>query len=188
MTVSSAQEYNEANMNRSFLIISTLSFACACGLQAQTANPLSTEAKQAYTSVKNNLMRSAEKMPEENYGFKPSPEMRSFAEVLDHVADSQMRACSAALGEQKSASSMAKSSKADVTAALRAAFDECDKAYDALTDAAATEMVKSYRGERPKLGALMGNVSHDNEQYGILTVYMRLKGIIPPSSEAPKGK
>ena len=175
-------------MNRSLLMISAASLACGCALQAQTTNPLSTEAKQAYTSVKNNLMKSAEKMPEENYGFKPSPEMRSFAEVLGHVAESQMRSCSAALGEQKSVNAMGKSSKADVTAALKTAFDECDKAYDALTDASATEMVKSYRGDRPKLGALMGNVSHDNEQYGILTVYMRLKGVIPPSSEGPMKK
>ena len=169
------------------LISSMATIAFACAAQAQTGNPLSAEAKAAYNSVKKNILKSADKMTEENYSFKPTPEIRSFAEVLDHVADSQMRACSAALGEQKSANAAGKTSKADVTAALQSSFDECDKAYDALTDATATDMVKSFRGERPKLGALMGNVSHDSEQYGILSVYMRLKGVIPPSSE-PRGK
>lgn len=169
-----------------FCFCASALIVCACAMQAQNSNPLSSEAKQAYTAVKNNLLRSAEKAPEDVYSFKPTPDIRSFAEVLDHVADAQMRACSAALGEQKSANAMGKSSKADVTAVLKASFEECDKAYDALTDATATEMVKSFRGERPKLAALMGNVAHDNEQYGILTVYMRLKGIIPPSSE-PRG-
>lgn len=172
-------------MNRYLAMMSIAGIACACAMQAQTSNPLSTEAKQAYTSVKNNILKSADKVPEEDYSFKPTPDIRSFAEVLDHVADSQMRGCSAALGEQKSADAAGKTSKADVTAALKSSFDECDKAYDSLTDAAATEMVKSFRGERPKLGALMGNVAHDNEQYGIMTVYMRLKGIVPASSERP---
>lgn len=176
-----------AGVKHSLLFISIMVVGCASALQAQTSNPLSTEAKQAYTSVKNNLLRSAEKMPDDGYSFKPTADIRSFAEVLDHVADSQMRACSAALGEQKTANAMGKTSKAEVTSALKSAFDECDKAYDALTDATATEMVKSFRGERPKLAALMGNVAHDNEQYGILTVYMRLKGITPPSSERPAG-
>ena len=175
-------------MKHSLLQVSIVALACAGATPAQTANPLSTDTKQAYEAVKKNLMRSAEKMPEENYAFKPSPEMRSFAEVLGHVADSQMRACSAALGEQKSASAAGKTSKADVTAALKSSFDECDKAYDALTDATATEMVKSYRGERPRLAALMGTVAHDNEQYGIMTVYLRLKGVIPPSSEPHAGR
>lgn len=174
-------------MNRSLVMMSIFGIACACAIQAQTSNPLSTDMKQAYTSVKNNILKSAEKMPDENYGFKPTPEIRSFAEVLDHIAESQMHGCSAALGEQKSAGATGKTSKADVTAALKASFDECDKAYDSLTDATATEMVKTFRGERPKLTALEGNLAHDNEQYGIMTVYLRLKGVIPSSSE-PRGK
>lgn len=160
----------------------SLSFA----LQAQNANPMSAELKAAYNSVKNNLLKSAEKMPDENYSFKPTPEIRSFAEVLDHAASAQMHACSAVLGEK--APSGEATTKADVLAALNAAFAECDKAYDALTDANAAEMIKTPRGERSRLGALAGNIAHDNEQYGILSVYMRLKGVLPPSSDAAARK
>jgi hypothetical protein len=151
-------------------------------LRAQSASGMSAELKAAYNSVKNNLSKSAQKMPEENYGFKPMPEMRSFAEVLGHAASAQMHTCSAVLGEQKTAAEA--TAKADVVAALNAAFAECDRAYDSLTDATAGEAIQTPHGERSRLGMLAGNIAHDNEQYGILSVYMRLKGVIPPSSEA----
>jgi hypothetical protein len=151
--------------------------------QAQNANPLSTELKQAYTGVKNNLTKMAEKMPEEHYSFKPVPEIRTFGQLIGHVADSQARTCSAATGEQKAVNAASKTSKADLVAALKESFTICDAAYDSLTDAKATEMIKTGRGERSRLGALAGVVSHSNEEYGYMAVYMRLKGIVPPSSE-----
>jgi len=153
-------------------------------LQAQTGTPgIAAEAKQAYNAVKNNLMKSAEKVPDAAYGFKPTPDIRSFAEVFAHVAESQMRTCSAVLGESKTVDAAGKTTKADITAALQEAFSECDKAYDSLTDANALEAIKTPRGQRSRIGALNGNTAHDSEQYGILSVYMRLKGIIPPSSD-----
>ena len=145
---------------------------------------MSTELKAAYNSVKNNLLKSAEKMPDDSYSFKPTPDIRSFAEVLDHVVAAQLHACGAVLDHQSTVGKEA-ATKADVLAGLNAAFAECDKAYDSLTDANAPEMIKTPRGQRSRIGALAGNVAHDNEQYGILSVYMRLKGVIPPSSEAP---
>jgi hypothetical protein len=148
---------------------------------------MSTELKAAYNSVKNNILKSAGTMTDENYSFKPTADIRSFAEVLDHVISSQMHTCAAVLGEQKSANAEA-TAKADATAALNASFAECDKAYDSLTDASAAEMIKTPHGERSRLGALAGNIAHDNEQYGILSVYMRLKGLIPPSSESAARK
>ena len=76
-----------------------------------------------------------------------------------------------------------KTSKADLVAALKDSFAECDKAFDSLTDANAAEMIKGPRGERSKLGMLNGIVVHDNEEYGYLAVYMRVKGVVPPSSD-----
>ncbi len=172
-------------MNRSFLLISLAAFTCA--MQAQTSSTIAGEAKAAYNAVKNNILKSADKMPEANYSFKPTPEVRSFAEVLDHIADSQTRTCAAVLGEQKTPDAAGKTSKADVTAALQESFAECDKAYDSLTDANMSEPVKMGRGTRSRLGALVGNTTHDNEQYGIITVHLRLKGLVPPSSERPMG-
>ena len=170
-------------MNR--YLIMTLAAACACGcsLQAQTANPMSTEAKQAYTSIKNNLLKMAEKMPEENYDFQPTPEVRTFGGLVAHIADSQARTCSAVNGSPKSVGAASKSSKADLVAALKQSFEICDTAYDSLTDASAAEMITTPRGQSSKLGALVRNTTHDNEEYGYMSVYLRLKGVVPPSSE-----
>ena len=143
----------------------------------------SADVKQAYTAIKNNLMKMAEKMPEENYSFKPSPDIRTFGELVAHVAESQTRSCSAIAGSMKQANAGSKTSKADLVAALKDSFAMCDGVYDALTDTNAAEKIKTPRGEMTKLGALMRNVVHDNEEYGYMAVYLRLKGIVPPSSE-----
>ncbi len=170
-------------MNRYFKVVLAASLACACTLPAQTTNPLSTEAKQAYTNIKNNLVKMAEKMPEEHYSFKPVPEIRTFGQLVAHVADAQARTCSAVNGEQKSVNAASKTTKADLQAALKESFAMCDTAFDALTDEKAAEMIKTARGQRSKLGALAGVTTHSNEEYGYMAVYLRLKSIVPPSSE-----
>jgi len=147
-------------------------------------NPLSTEVKQMYTGVKNNLTKMAEKMPEENYSFKATPDVRTFGQLMSHIADSQARTCSTVAGEAKSVNAASKTTKADIVAALKESFTMCDAAFDSLTDATAMQMIKTPRGERTKIGALMGVVSHSNEEYGYTAVYMRLKGVTPPSSES----
>jgi uncharacterized damage-inducible protein DinB len=153
-------------------------------IQAQNLSSVITEVKQSYETVKNNLLKSAEKVSEEDYSFKPTPEIRSFGEVMGHVVAAQGHTCAAILGEQ-SASHSKPSTKAEIVSALKDSFAECDKAYGAVTDANATEMINTGRGQRTRLGALIGNMTHDVEQYSILSVYMRLKGIVPPSSERP---
>ena len=148
-------------------------------------NPLSTFNKFAYRRVKDILLRSAEKMPEENYSFKPVDTVRSYGQIVGHVADAQYLFCSIALGEKNPALKIeqTKTSKADLIAALKDAFAYCDKAYDGMTDASATQMVKLFGNDAPKLGALTVNNMHDLEHYGNLVTYMRMKNIVPPSSE-----
>jgi uncharacterized damage-inducible protein DinB len=160
-----------------FLLIA---LTAAGALQAQ--GPLSTETKAGYNAIKKNLLAMAEKMTDENYNFKPTPDIRTFGQLVGHVADSQMRTCSAINGESKQAGAASMTSKADLEKALKASFDECDKAYDSLTDETATKMVKMGQRESTKLGALVRNVVHDNEEYGYMSVYLRLKGVVPPSS------
>jgi len=157
--------------------------AGACALPAQTANPLLAEAKQAYTGIKNNLLKMAEKMPEEHYSFKPTTDIRTFGQLVAHVADSQTRNCAAVTGEPKSGDAASKTSKADLVAALKDSFGVCDAAFESLTDATAAEVVKTPRGQRSMLGSRIGVTIHDNEEYGYMAVYLRLKGVIPPSSE-----
>ncbi|MGO9229477.1 MAG: DinB family protein [Bryobacteraceae bacterium] len=156
-------------------------------------NPLSAFNKLAYGAEKNFLLRSAEKMPEENFNFKPTDAVRSYGQILGHVADAQYLFCSIALGDKNPAPKIeqTKTSKADLVAALKDAFAYCDKAYDGMTDASATQTVKLFGGDTPKLGVLMANNMHNMEHYGNLVTYMRLKNIVPPTSEAgalPPGK
>lgn len=160
----------------------TIVFALTAVTAINAQDPLSNELKQSYNGVKNNLLKAAEQMPDNAYDFKASPDIRTFGQLIAHIADAQMRTCSAFKGEAKSAHAASKTTKADLVAALQASFDECDGAYGGLTDAAAVELVKTPRGSMSKLGILMRNVIHDNEEYGYLAVYMRLKGVVPPSS------
>ena len=148
-------------------------------------NPLSAWNKFAYGRVKDILLRSAEKVPEENYNFKPTDAVRSFGQIVGHVADAQYLFCSIELGEKNPAPKIeqSKTSKADLVAALKDAFAYCDKAYDTMTDASATQMVKLFGNDAPKLDVLTVNNMHNMEHYGNLVTYMRLKNIVPPTSE-----
>lgn len=150
-------------------------------------NPLSAWNKKAYTRLKDILLRSAEKMPEENYSFKPTEAVRSYGQIIGHVADAQYLFCSLALGEKNPGLNIehTKTSKADLIAALNAGFAYCDKAYDSMTDASAVQTIKLFGNDAPRLSALTVNNMHDMEHYGNLVTYMRLKNIVPPSSEAP---
>jgi len=152
---------------------------------ASQDNPLSAHNKVVYGGVKSILLRSAEKTPEEYYNFKPTDAVRSFGQVVGHVADAQYTFCSVVLGENNPAPKVekTKTSKADLIAALKDAFAYCDKAYDGMTDASATQMVKFFGGDTPKLSVLTVNNIHTVEHYGNLVTYMRMKNIVPPSSE-----
>jgi hypothetical protein len=170
-------------MTRHIGTLTLATISCALALNAQSGNPLVPEAKQAYTGVKTNLLKAAEKMPADGYDFKPTPEIRTFGALMAHIADSNMRSCSAAKGETKEATAASKTSKADLVAAMKDSLAECDSAFDALTDANANEMVKFRNGQRARLAILIYNTGHDLEEYGYTAVYLRLKGIVPPSSE-----
>ena len=155
-----------------------------CVLNAQDANPLSTEAKQAYSAVKNDILKSAEKMPEENYGFKPAPRVRTFGQILGHMAEEQYFFCGSVKGEQKAVDiEKAKTSKADLLAALHDSFAYCDEVYDRLTDAAVVQMIKVGESRRTRLTMIWGDTVHDNSHYGNLVTYLRIKGLVPPSTE-----
>lgn len=149
------------------------------------ANPLSAHNKHLFGGAKKILIRSAEKMPEENYGFKPTDAVRTYGQIVGHVADSQYAFCAAVRGEKNPGLKIekTKTSKADLIAALNAAFTYCDQAYDAMTDTSAAETVKYFGGDTPKMGVLTVNVVHTIEHYGNLVTYMRMKDIVPPSSD-----
>lgn len=171
-------------MNRTALLIVATALAGAAGLQAQTTNPVIGEMKRYYTQYKGFWTKVAASMPEEYYSFKPVPEIRSFGEMIAHVADHQTGFCSSVMGTRKQGDAASKKTKADLIAALAASYAECDKAWDSITDANAAEMV----GQRSKLGTLIVDVAHSEEEYGYISVYLRLKGIVPPSSDRSGGR
>src|SRR5277367_4770088 len=145
--------------------------ASVCLLQAQ--DPMSKETKGLYTAVKGYILKSAEKMPESNYAFKPSPEVRNYGAILGHLADDQYFFCSAAKGETKDTKIEKEvTSKAALITELNKSFAFCDGAYDALTDAKGQMMMKFGKSERTRSGILNFNVAHDFEHYGNLITYL----------------
>jgi hypothetical protein len=172
-------------MYRLAVNVSVTAAVAVVTLQAQ--NPLSGDVAAAYQSVEMNILKAAEKMPESDYGFKPTPDVRTFGQLIAHVTEAQIAVCGTVKGEPRRGDAASKTSKADLVAALKASNDLCDGVYSAITDAEGTALVKALGKERPKLSVLNLNVAHDNETYGALALYLRLKGIVPPSSEGASG-
>ena len=154
---------------------------------ATPANPITASERGFYSYVSNAAIGAAQKMPEENYSFKPTPEIRSFGQLVGHVADASYTFCSQAIGETNPAKDIekTKTSKADLVAALKDGVAYCNKAFDSMTDAKGTQMVKFFNFNLAKLTLFSINTAHTDEHYGNMVTYLRLKGIVPPTSENP---
>ena len=160
---------------------------------AGSANPLSTWLRNAYMGNRNTIVRSAEKMPEDNYGMRPGTqlEVRTFGQQVGHVANYNFLWCSQAKGEKNpnAGNSLEKlNTKAEFLKALNDAFAYCEGVYASLTDASGLEMVditqESGRQTRNlRMALLILNFAHNNEIYGNMVTYMRMKDIVPASSE-----
>jgi hypothetical protein len=167
--------------SRAILFIAAL--GCASTLIAQNANPLSSDLRQNYKEQKGVLLAEADRMPDAGYAFKATPDVGTFGSRVAHVAEAQFMICSAVKGESKKADTAGKTSKTDLLAALKASFDYCDGVYGSFTDAHATDPVTIFGERQTKLSALWGNLGHDEEMYGYMAVYLRLKGLVPPTSD-----
>ena len=163
-------------------IVMLLALPLAMGAQAPAS--AAAAVKAAYARIKSNFQKAAEKMPEASYGFAPTPSVETFGQRVAHIADSQMGTCTALAGERKMGVAKSKAAKADLLLALNQSFAACDKVFDELTDANALQSVSAGRGQQARIAALYGIVVHANEVYGAMGVYLRLKGIVPPSSES----
>jgi len=152
---------------------------------APPANPITVSEKGLYSFLSNAVVRGAEKMPEENYAFKPTPDVRSFGQLVGHVADANYMFCAQASGEANPAKNIekTKTSKADLVAAMKDAVAYCSKTFDGMTDAKGSEMVKFFNFNLARLTLLSLNTAHTDEHYGNMVTYLRLKGIVPPTSE-----
>ncbi|MGE5347203.1 MAG: DinB family protein [Acidithiobacillales bacterium] len=140
--------------------------------------------KMPWAHVKDVVIRAAEKMPEENYAFKPTPEVRSFGQLVGHVADANFMFAAMALGEKGEPRDIekTKTSKADLVAALKESFAACDKVFGE-TEAQLSTATKLFGHETNRFGVVGLLIGHDYEHYGNMVTYLRMKGLVPPSSE-----
>jgi uncharacterized damage-inducible protein DinB len=162
-------------------------------VSAQTApaaptvtSPATQAVKAQFEMIKGVLNKTAAKVGEELYSFKPTPEVRSIGQLIGHVADSQFGMCAAAAGQQPPQSGIEKSktSKAELSKALADSSAYCDTVLAGMNDTKGMESIKFFTGPTPRLFVLTFNIAHSYEHYGNLVTYMRLKGIVPPSSES----
>jgi uncharacterized damage-inducible protein DinB len=156
--------------------------------QAPPANPVSQAIKDNWNEAKRNVRRSADVMPEAKFNFKPVDTVRTFGAILAHVAGAAYEFCSAAKGEKTphSEGEFEKSAKsrAEIVKALDGAIAYCDGAVNALDDKSAAAIVNGAFGGPPaaRAAAIIGNTGHFMEHYGNLVTYMRINGLVPPSS------
>lgn len=136
-----------------------------------------------FEMVKGYIIASAEQMPEDKYGYQPTPEVRTFGQIVGHVAMTQYWFCNAATGQtQEPANFEELTAKADLVAAITTAFNYCAGAY-AMDDAMAMGEVELWGETGTRLWVLAYNATHAWEHYGNLVTYMRANGLVPPSSQ-----
>ena len=167
-------------------ILCLSAFVFAIPLSAQSTSPGAVAvASSVWSSTIDYIIKSAEQMPEASYSFKPTPEVRSFGQLIGHVAGAQYVYCSAATGDKPASEGdieKTKTSKSDLVAAIKASTEYCRRAY-MQSDAAAQAMTKVFGEDRSRLYALVGNASHDAEHYGNIVTYLRMNKMVPPSSQ-----
>jgi uncharacterized damage-inducible protein DinB len=172
---------------------------CTGTAWAQQAPPATLDIagslKTQHQNIRRNLAASAEKMPEADFHFKPqgtAPDVRTFGQIIAHVANANFSFCAAAKGEQSPSKPLddekATAPKAELVKALNDSLAYCDAVYDAQTAATINEMMtrqgrNNQTFQRARGIGLISNIAHNNEHYGNLVTYMRAKGLVPPSSE-----
>jgi uncharacterized damage-inducible protein DinB len=155
------------------------------------ADPIAQAIREHWEEAKRNIVGSARTMPDDKYGFRPVATVRTYGAILAHIAGANYIFCAAARGEKSPHSEDAFEKSATTRAAIMKALDEslayCDAAYQALTDRSAAEAVAAPfgGGKTARAAALMGNTGHLHEHYGNLVTYLRMSGLVPPSS-APR--
>ncbi|MEO6446835.1 MAG: DinB family protein [Gemmatimonadaceae bacterium] len=178
-----------------YRLIATL---CAASLHLLSAQPTSAQTAGApggsdpgmsavrdqWKGVIGNITAAAEELSEADYAYRPVASVRTFGEMIGHIAGSQNLICAAALGDKQPAEDAverAAKTKAALVQALKASTVYCEKAY-AIPASAAGMAVELFGSRNTRIGALALNAVHDGEHYGNIITYMRMKGMVPPSS------
>ena len=172
----------------SLVLATTLVVTSSSATIAQSANPLTANAKVQLGALTGFVIRSADKVPEDLYAFRPTPDVRTMGQLYGHIADALFGMCATAAGSKPPRTGIEKSvtAKAELVAALKEGVSFCNTVLDGMTDQKGVETVPFYFGPSPRLSVLYFAVTHTYEHYGNLVTYMRLKNIVPPSSEPAK--
>jgi uncharacterized damage-inducible protein DinB len=162
-------------------------FTVVLSAQDKPANPLMKTSRGIFAISKGDILGSVEAIPEDLWSYQPTKDIRTVGQLFAHIADGQYEFCGVASEGKVVSKGIEKNltSKTEIVAALKDAFAYCESAYDKMTDAQASEIVPFFGMKLTRLGAFDFNVAHNMEHYGNLVTYMRIKGIVPPSS-APR--
>jgi len=169
-------------------------FAVSALAQAPKAGEkrgLAAGLQSSYATMKGNLTKSAERMPEADYQFKVAnvPDMRTYGQWIGHQADNQFNNCAILKGvPNPSMGNEKKATKAELVKALNDAFALCDSVISALTDQNAVQLVKQGEGEAARGAIVAALLAHGIESNGIVTVYLRAKGLVPPNPPGGRGR
>jgi len=147
---------------------------------------LAESAMRGYHGIERNLIEAAEKMPDADYSFKPTPDMRPFSQLVSHVALSQFFSCSRMKGQDnphKDDKEENIKTKSDAVALLKASTALCDDAFSGINEQNFTEILVTPQVDVAKGLIVASTNSHGNEMYGTMAVYLRLKGLVPPTTE-----
>src|SRR5215212_5416636 len=176
------------NMSNSFVYAALMTFSAAVAFaQPQPAadSGYTASVRARWNAVKRNIAASAVAMPEAGFSFKPTPEVRSFGELLGHLANEHYIFCSAMKGEANPHDKVdfeKKTTKAEFVKDINDSIAYCDAAYAAVKDDAKTLAPLAANRRDTAFSSMLMNVTHDSEHYGNIVTYLRLKGIVPPSS------
>ena len=166
------------------LLVATAAFAQSDTL---TVSGVVESASAMFRAPRTFMLRAAEKMPAEQYVFRPTPEVRSFAELLGHIADGYRLVCATAAGDPLPADiqqhEKTAKEKVQLIEALRQTAEYCDGVHARLTGPKGAELVDWAGGRHPRATVLFFNSGHVWEHYGNVVTYLRLKEVVPPSSE-----
>jgi hypothetical protein len=173
------------------IVVSMLASILSASAIAQTPTPrrvgLVDYAKAGHAGIKKSLMAAAELMPAEDYAFKPSQmaAVRTYARVIGHAADGMFDACSRARGVPNPQPDVEKTltEKSQIVKALAEAVALCDDVFGSLTEQNAQEYVRQGPAEVPRIASLLGLLAHNAEMFGISTVYLRARNLVPPGSD-----
>jgi uncharacterized damage-inducible protein DinB len=170
---------------RRILGLAVLSLLCSSAAAAQ-GNVAAKGIQNIYNSAKSYVVRSAEQVPEDKYSYKPVATVRSFGQILAHLADSNFAFCATAGGKptaEGSSIEQTAKTKAQIVAKLKESYAACDAVYSATNDAGLTKMTTMFGQQMSVSQVLTLNAGHNEEHYGNLVTYMRMLGMVPPSSQ-----